>query len=193
MFDFKTKTINKDTKSLNLIRLGTSGALQSNINIDTFLAASIGLGFDNLAHFYNNKKVLEKELGTEYLKHTNWPQNLSEPYFVKASSSLLNIFSDLKQGITATAPGFYGPQGRHLRISPSITDLHEKMGSFKFDKHQITNFEMETSALYYLGKALGHNTLTICAIIGNRINQDYSKDYKKTVENMIDLVLERIC
>ena len=190
--DFKTKTINKDTKSLNLIRLGTSGALQSNINIDTFLASSIGLGFDNLAHFYNNKKVLEKEMRIEYLKHSNWPQNLSEPYFVKASSSLLNVFSDLKQGITATAPGFYGPQGRHLRISPSITDLHDKMESFRFDQHQITNFEMETSALYYLGKALGHNTLTICAIIGNRINQDYSKDYKKTVENMIDLVLERI-
>ena len=191
--DFKTRIIIKEKKSLNLIRLGTSGALQSNINIDTFLASSFGLGFDNLAHFYNNKKVLEKEMGTEYLKHSNWPQNLSEPYFVKASSSLLNIFSDLKQGITATAPGFYGPQGRHLRIPPSITDLHDKMESFRFDKHQITNFEMETSALYYLGKSLGHNTLTICAIIGNRINQDYSKDYKKTVENMIDLVLERIC
>ena len=191
--DFKTKTINKDKKSLNLIRIGTSGALQSNINIDTFLASSFGLGFDNLAHFYNNKKVLENEMGTEYLKHSNWPQNLSEPYFVKASSSLLNVFSDLKQGITATAPGFYGPQGRHLRIAHSITDLHDKMESFRFDQHQITNFEMETSALYYLGKALGHNTLTICAIIGNRINQDYSKDYKKTVENMIDLVLERIC
>ena len=132
-------------------------------------------------------------MGTEYLKHSNWPQNLSEPYFVKASSSLLNIFSDLKQGITATAPGFYGPQGRHLRIPPSITDLHDQMGNFSFENHQITNFEMETSALYYLGRTLGHNTLTICAIIGNRINQDYSKDYKKTVENMIDLVLERIC
>ena len=191
--DFKTRTINKEKKSLNLIRLGTSGALQSNINIDTFLASSFGLGFDNLAHFYNNKTVLEKEMGTEYLKHSNWPQNLSEPYFVKASSSLLNIFSDLKQGITATAPGFYGPQGRNLRLAPSISDLHEKMGNFSFENHQITNFEMETSALYYLGRTLGHNTLTICAIIGNRINQDYSKDYKKTVENMIDLVLERIC
>lgn len=191
--DFKTKTINKEKKSLNLIRLGTSGALQSNINIDTFLASSFGLGFDNLAHFYNNKKVLEKEMGTEYLKHSNWAQNLSEPYFVKASSSLLNIFSDLKQGITATAPGFYGPQGRNLRLAPSISDLHEKMGNFSFENHQITNFEMETSALYYLGRTLGHNTLTICAIIGNRINQDYSKDYKKTVEEMVDLVLKRIC
>ena len=109
------------------------------------------------------------------------------------SAGLRNQFSDLRQGITATAPGFYGPQGRNLRLAPSISDLHEKIGSFSFENHQITNFEMETSALYFLGQSLGHNTLTICAIIGNRLTQDYSKDYKKTVEEMVDLVLKRIC
>ena len=190
--DFNSRTINDKKKSLNLIRLGTSGALQKDIEVDTFLTSSFGLGFDNLAHFYSENNVIIKEMSAQYLQHTNWPKDLSAPYFVKASENLLSIFTDFKQGITATAPGFYGPQGRTLRLNPSITDLHEKMGSFNFDNHQITNFEMETSALYFLGQTLGHNTLTICAIIGNRFTKKYSKDYKKTVEKMIDLVLERI-
>ena len=190
--DFNSRTINDKKKSLNLIRLGTSGALQKDIEVDTFLASSFGLGFDNVAHFYEENNVIIKEMGIHYLSHVNWPKDLSAPYFVKASENLLSIFTDFKQGITATAPGFYGPQGRTLRLNPSITDLHEKMGSFNFDNHQITNFEMETSALYFLGQTLGHNTLTICAIIGNRFTKKYSKDYKKTVEKMIDLVLERL-
>jgi uridine phosphorylase len=190
--DFNSRTINNKKKSLNFIRLGTSGALQEDIEVDTFLASSFGLGFDNVAHFYAENNVIIKEMGIHYLSHVNWPKDLSAPYFVKASGNLLSIFTDLKQGITATAPGFYGPQGRILRLNPSITDLHEKMGSFNFDNHQITNFEMETSALYFLGQTLGHNTLTICAIIGNRFTKKYSKDYKKTVEKMIDLVLERL-
>lgn len=191
--DFKNRTINSDKKSLNLIRLGTSGALQKDIAVDSFIASSYALGFDNLAHFYSDDIILKKEMSFQYLKHANWPKKLSEPYFVKASEKLLNQFSDLRKGITATAPGFYGPQGRNLRLAPSISDLHENMENFSFYNHQITNFEMETSALYFLGQSLGHNTLTICAIIGNRLTQDYSKDYKKTVEEMADLVLKRIC
>ena len=191
--NFDTRTVNPTKKSLNLTRLGTSGALQSNIEVDTFLASSYGLGFDNLAHFYSERKVIEKEMSKSYAKHTNWPKELSTPYIVKASESLFSLFTDLTNGITATAPGFYGPQGRTLRLSPSIADLHEKMGSFIFKNHQVTNFEMETSALYYLGQTLGHNTLTICAIIGNRLNKQYSKNYKRTVEKMIDVVLKRIC
>jgi len=190
--DFNSRTINDKKKSLNLIRLGTSGALQKDIEVDTFLASSFGLGFDNVAHFYAENNVIIKEMGIHYLSHVNWPKNLSAPYFVKASDNLLSIFTDFKQGITATAPGFYGPQGRTLRLNPSITDLHEKMGSFNFDNHQITNFEMETSSLYFLGQTLGHNTLTICAIIGNRFTKKYSKNYKRTVEEMIDLVLDRL-
>ena len=190
--DFNSRTINDKKKSLNLIRLGTSGALQKDIEVDTLLASSFGLGFDNVAHFYEENNVIIKEMGIHYLSHVNWPKDLSAPYFVKASDNLLSIFTDFKQGITATAPGFYGPQGRTLRLNPSITDLHEKMSSFNFDNHQITNFEMETSALYFLGQTLGHNTLTICAIIGNRFTKKYSKNYKRTVEEMIDLVLDRL-
>lgn len=191
--DFTTRTIKKEKKSLNLIRLGTSGGLQKNIPIDSFIASSFGLGFDNLAHFYNDNNILEQNMCNEFLAHSNWPKNLSIPYFVKASEVLLEQFPELKKGITATAPGFYAPQGRSLRLTPSIPNLHEKMNSFNFKEHQITNFEMETSALYFLGQSLGHNTLTICAIIGNRITQEYSKDYKKTVEKMIDFVLNKIC
>jgi uridine phosphorylase len=191
--NFDTRTINPVKKSLNLIRLGTSGALQRNIKIDTFLASSYGLGFDNLAHFYSENQAIEKEMSKSYAKHANWPRELSSPYIIKASKKLFSLFADLPSGITATAPGFYGPQGRILRLNPSIADLHKKMESFNFNNNVITNFEMETSALYYLGQTLGHNTLTICALIGNRLNKQYSKDYKRTVEKLIDLALERIC
>ena len=132
-------------------------------------------------------------MSSKYKQHASWPENLSNPYIVKASGNLLSLFPDIKKGITATAPGFYGPQGRTLRLNPNITNLHEKMESFNYKKNRITNFEMETSALYYLGQSLGHNTLTICAIIANRLTKEYSKDYKKSVEKMIDLVLKRIC
>ena len=191
--DFKTRTINKKKKTLNLIRLGTSGALQKDIEVDSFLASSFGLGLDNIAHFYESEEIIEQDMSRKYKQHANWPENLSNPYIVKASDNLLSLFPDVKKGITATAPGFYGPQGRTLRLNPYITNLHEKMESFNYKENRITNFEMETSALYYLGKSLGHNTLTICAIIANRLTKEYSKDYKKTVEKMIDLVLKRIC
>ena len=191
--DFKTRTINKKKKTLNLIRLGTSGALQKDIEVDSFLVSSFGLGLDNIAYFYESEEIIEQDMSSKYKQHANWPENLSNPYIVKASDNLLSLFPDVKKGITATAPGFYGPQGRTLRLNPYITNLHEKMESFNYKENRITNFEMETSALYYLGQSLGHNTLTICAIIANRLTKEYSKDYKKTVEKMIDLVLKRIC
>ncbi len=191
--DFKNRTVNKKKKSLNLIRIGTSGALQNNIKIDTILTSSFALGLDNLAHFYSKSEIIEKDMSIAFLKKTKWPKELSSPYIVKASNNLISLFKDLPTGITATAPGFYGPQGRSLRIKPSINNFHDNMMRFSFNNEKIKNFEMETSALYYLGQTLGHNTLTICAVIGNRINKEYSKNYKKTIENTIDLVLSRIC
>ncbi len=191
--NFESRTINKEKKTLNIIRLGTSGSLQKDITIDSLVAASYGLGLDGLAHFYKPTNLLNKEMGKSYSKHSNWPKDLASPYFVKASTHLLDQFSDLINGITATAPGFYAPQGRILRIKPSLNQLHEDMSSFEYQGNKILNFEMETSALYYLGQTLGHNTLTICAVIANRLSKQYSKDYKKTVEEMIDLVLKRIC
>ena len=114
---------------------------------------------------------------------------LSTPYIVKASKNLLKKFNDLNKGITATASGFYAPQGRVLRLNSSISDMHTILNTFNYRGNIITNFEMESSALYYLGKSLGHNTLTICAVIGNRVNQTQSKNYKETVEKLICKVL----
>ena len=134
----------------------------------------------------------EKKITDSFILDVNWPKNTAKPYFVKASKSLIALFPDLKKGITATAPGFYGPQGRTIRIAPSIDNLQEKMSEFSYKENQILNLEMETSALYYLGRTLGHNTLTICAVIGNRLTKEYSNDYKKTINKLINLVLERI-
>ena len=190
--DFKTRTVNSKKKSLNIIRLGTSGALQADIEIDTFVTSSFGLGLDNLAHFYKTKDIINEDISKQYISHTNWPKELSSPYAVKASSELSLLFKDLETGITATAPGFYGPQGRVLRLDTSIPNLHKKMESFQYEKYRIINFEMETSALYLLGRLLGHKTLTICAIIGNRLSKKYSKKIKSTIDNMISLTLERL-
>ena len=190
--DFETRTINPKKKSLNIIRLGTSGALQKDVKVDSFLMATHGLGFDGLAHFYKSENIIESKMSEAFAKHSNWPKNLANPYIVSASEKLLSKFSEFKKGITATAPGFYAPQGRELRIKPAIEDLHQKMNTFQFEGNRITNFEMETSALYFLGKSLGHNTLTICAIIGNRITQKQSKDYKKTVDKLIVDVLDKL-
>lgn len=191
--NFETRMIKKEHKKLNIIRIGTSGSLQKDIEVDTSVLASYGLGFDGLAHFYSNQNILNQEIAKKFIKHSNWPQQISTPYVVSASKDLLNKFPEIKKGITATATGFYAPQGRELRLSPSIIDLHNKLNSFSFKDLKITNFEMETSALYFLSKLLGHNALTICAVIGNRITKKYSKDYKKTIEKLIVKVLEKIC
>ncbi|MBC8266112.1 MAG: nucleoside phosphorylase [Flavobacteriales bacterium] len=190
--DFDTRTINPEKKSLNIIRLGTSGALQKDVEVDSFLMATHGLGFDGLAHFYKSENIIDEKMSSAFSAHSNWPKNLANPYIVSASNKLLEQFSSFNSGITATAPGFYAPQGRELRIKPAIEDLHQKMNTFNFEENRITNFEMETSALYFLGKTLGHNTLTICAIIGNRITKQHSKNYKQTVDRLIVSVLEML-
>jgi uridine phosphorylase len=190
--DFDSRTLRKDKKSLNIIRLGTSGALQKDVEVDSFLMATHGLGFDGLAHFYKSEEIINNEMSDAFIKHSDWLNNLAKPYIVKASSILLEKYKGFNTGITATAPGFYAPQGRELRLKPSIENLHDKMNTFKYGKNRITNFEMETSALYFLGKSLGHNTLTICAIIGNRITKTHSEDYKKTVDKLIATVVEKL-
>ena len=190
--NFETRTINTKKKTLNLIRLGTSGAIQKDIKVDTFIVSLFGLGFDNIAHFYESKGIINYDMSNKFKEFANWPEKLSNPYAVKASDNLLSLFPDIKKGITATAPGFYGPQGRTLRLNTHITNLHQKMERFNYNRNRITNFEMETSALYYLGQSLGHNTITICAIMANRLTKEYSNNYKETVEELIDITLKRI-
>ena len=193
--DLKTRTVKENFKSLKIIRLGTSGAVQEDIPCDSFVISSHGLGFDGLLNFYNVPKgIVDQDLTNAFLSHSKWDNALPRPYIVAGSDILLKeLGKNMIQGITATSPGFYGPQGRVLRLPLFDPYQNEKITSFGFAGLRITNYEMETSALYGLGKMLGHQTCTICAIIANRLAKTYSKDYKKTVDKMIGIVIERLC
>lgn len=188
------RTFAPKTRSLNLFRLGTSGALQEDIQVNDLVCSSHGLGLDGLLPFYENwKQVNEQTISDNFIQHTNWPSNLPYPYCVAASEALLEKFKgEVHMGITATAPGFYGPQGRQLRLNASLPDLNNLLASFSYNTQRITNFEMETSALYGLGKLLGHQCLTICVIIANRVRKEFTNDYEKSVEKLIETCLQKI-
>ncbi|MBL4754613.1 MAG: nucleoside phosphorylase [Flavobacteriales bacterium] len=191
--DLERRVVREEKTSLNIIRLGTSGALQEDVPVDSLVMSSHGLGFDGLLNFYDSKEIMESDLSQAFIEHTDWGTDLSTPYIVKASDSLTNLLGDgMIKGITATSPGFYGPQGRILRLPLAHPAQNDKISSFKYGSHRITNYEMETSALYGLGRMLGHNTCTVCAIIANRMVKKYSADYQATVSKMIKIVLERL-
>ncbi|MEO6233120.1 MAG: nucleoside phosphorylase [Ferruginibacter sp.] len=185
--DFETRTIKDSLKSLNIIRFGTSGSLQEAIPVDSFVASTHGLGLDNLLHFYrleNNEE--EKQLIHAFNTHTQLSSGNVSPYLSMASVSLLKEFTvNYFQGITVTCPGFYGPQGRVLRLGLGYPQLVDNLTTFSFGNHHITNFEMETSAIYGLGKMLGHHCLSLSAIVANRITKEFSKDGGLAVENLI--------
>jgi uridine phosphorylase len=188
------RELNKTHRSLNIIRLGTSGALQAEIPVNGLVVSSYGLGLDGLLNFYDGWQAINEDaISEEFIKHTSWLKNLPYPYCVSASNELLVKFSSGNHvGITATAPGFYGPQGRQIRLKAASPDLNELLTSFKLGDHRITNFEMETSALYGLGKLLGHNCLTVCVIIANRVRKEFTSDYKTSVDTLIENCLNRL-
>lgn len=192
--DLEKRTVKDTHTQLNIIRIGTSGALQKDIPVDSFVASTHGLGLDGLLPFYKGlAEVNENELTNEFIRQTKWNDEFNRPYIIKGSEELIQkIAFDFHQGITATANGFYGPQGRTLRLELLRNDLNELLNQFSYKNYRITNFEMETSALYGLGKLLGHNTCTVCAIVANRMAQQYSKDYKLAVEKLISIVLDRL-
>lgn len=192
--DFETRLPKEEHTQLNIIRLGTSGALQEDIPVDDFVASTHGLGFDGLMGFYETAfDEDEKRLNQAFVEQVNWPASCNPPYIVKASEELLaRIGEGMHQGITATANGFYGPQGRSLRLKASVPDMNERLNQFSFEGHRIANFEMETSALYSLCGLLGHNSVTVCAIIANRFAKTYTSDYNIPVDKLIKIVLERI-
>lgn len=192
--DLHTRIPKDEHRSLNIYRLGTSGSLQKDIPVDSFLASTHGLGLDGLMWFYNHSNsVVDHELTNAFLKDVNWPVDLPKAYVVEASKQLIEtIGKDYMKGITATAPGFFGPQGRVLRLPLAYPDLNERISKFSYQGQRVTNFEMETSALYGLSKALGHQAMTVCAIIANRERKEYSKDYKASVSKLIDSLLEKI-
>ena len=179
---------------LNIIRLGTAGALQADIKPGDFVASSFGVGMDGLLYFYEKgKSIMNLSLAEAFVKHTQWDANLPGIYAVPCSQMLMDkLGKDLVHGITLTAPGFYGPQGRELRLKLAFPELNHLIESFEFSGNRIANFEMETSALYGLGKMLGHETLTICTIVANRVNHTYAEDYHSDIERLIKLVLTRL-
>lgn len=191
--DFETRTIKPELKSLNIIRIGTSGSLQAHIPVDSFVASTHGLGLDNLMSFYlYNENDEEKQLIQAFITQTQLHSRLN-PYIVSASIGLLKHFTEgYHQGITVTCPGFYGPQGRILRLGIANPNLIDSLTHFNFGNHIISNFEMETSAIYGLGKMLGHNCLALNAIIANRVNKNFSNDATTLVENLIKKSLEII-
>lgn len=190
--DFKTLEVKPEHRTLNIVRIGTCGALQEEIDLHSFIAAQYGFGFDGLMHFYKHEGF-DEEIVEAFVKHTGWNEKLPYPYCVKGSQELLDrIGFDMVKGVTASAPGFFGPQGRSVRAQIEYPDLNTKIDSFKFGDRKITNLEMETSALYGFGQIMGHNMLTVCVAIANRITHDFSKDYHPAVEKLIQTVLNRI-
>lgn len=190
--DFETREIKKDLKALNIIRIGTSGSLQADIPVDSFVASTHGLGVDNLLNFYrHDQNDQEKELLQSFVTHTQIHGQIGNPYISSGAASLIKHFvKDFHQGITVTCPGFYGPQGRILRLGISNPNFVNRLTDFRFGQHRITNFEMETSAIYGLGKLLGHNCLAVNAIVANRVQKEFSKDGLATVEKLIQTFLQ---
>ncbi|TYB76334.1 nucleoside phosphorylase [Bizionia myxarmorum] len=192
--NLKTRQPKKEITALNIIRVGTSGSLQSDIPVDSFVLGTHGLDLTGLLHFYQIEPISNPEMENAFIKHTNWHPNKARPILIANSSTLEKHFTSERtfSGITATAVGFYGPQGRVLRLPVQDAELNDKMDSFEFNNNRISNLEMETSAIYGLSKLLGHHALSLNAIIANRANGTFSENPKKIVEELIEYTLGKI-
>lgn len=192
--DLQTRKPKEKLSSLNIIRIGTSGSLHADIPVDSFVMSQFGLGLDNMLRSYLVDGVSNVEMENAFIAHTNWDLRKGRPVVVPCSSALeKRIDSDkMHKGITATAGGFYGPQGRILRLDIQDNQLNSKMDNFFFEGTRITNFEMETSAIYGLSALLGHQALSLNAIIANRANGTFSSDPYKAVDELIEYTLEKL-
>lgn len=192
--DLETRTVKQQLKSLNIIRVGTSGGLQPDIPIDSIVVSEYGLDINGLLHSYQTETIRNPEIEDAFITHTNWNSDKAKPLIIKGSKTLLDKFESATalRGLTATANGFYGPQGRVLRLQLEDDQLNKKMDSFNFKGVKVTNLEMETSAIFGLSLLLGHNAISLNAIIANRANGTFSKNPRKAVENLITYTLDRI-
>ncbi len=192
--DLKTRKPKETLTSLNIIRIGTSGSLQADIPVDSFVLSKFGLGLDNMLRSYCIDEISDSKIENAFIKHTNWDLLKGKPYCTSCSEMLEQKMESnlIHKGITATAGGFYGPQGRVLRLNIQDENLNSKMDNFEFEQERITNFEMETAAIYGLGKLLGHNCLSLNAIIANRASGTFSEDPYQAVDQLITYTLDRI-
>ena len=192
--DFKTREIKEEKTSLKIIRIGTSGGIQDSLGVNSFVITQKAIGFDGLLNFYANRDEISDEKFEEVFKaHTNWGQKLASPYIVDCSDELFKKIFDEKftPGITISAPGFYGPQGRVLRLQTATPDLNDRIKSFSYQGNKITNFEMECSAIYGLSALMGHQALTVCLIIANRLSKEVNNAYLPKMKELIKLILDR--
>lgn len=192
--DFATRTVKEQHRQLTLVRLGTSGALQPDIELGEVVYARTSVGFDTLLNYYAGRnEVCDLEIEKAFIEHTAWSELLHRPYFVNSDAELCEHFKDsVTEGITIAAPGFYAPQGRYVRLQPADKGLNAKIESFRYNGRRITNFEMEGSALAGLARLMGHRATTMCTIIAQRIAKDAKTDYKPFVEQMISMALEKL-
>ena len=192
--DLITRQLKTTLTSLNIIRIGTSGSLQADIPVDSFVMSKYGLGLDNMLRSYLVDEISNTNMEEAFINHTNWDSRKGRPYVISCSEKLEQLIESDKihKGITATAGGFYGPQGRVLRLEIQDKNLNSKMDNFKFEGNRITNLEMETAAIYGLSKLLGHNALSLNAIIANRATGTFSEDPYKAVDELIKYTLEKL-
>ena len=196
--DFKTREVKPVHRSLNILRIGTSGALHADIPLGSYVLAHISVGFDGVMNWYANRdKVTIPAVEEAFKKHMNWNPYLPSPYFVKASPKIINLLKDVTvKGVTISAPGFYGPQGRVVRVPLAMPNMLEDIESFRFSEggedYKITNFEMESSPLAGLAAHLGHNASTVCCIIANRYLQSSNPDYKPAIRKLVELAVDRM-
>ena len=192
--DFETRKENAKLRPLTLVRIGTCGGLQPNTPIGTFIASEKSIGFDGLLNYYANRDKLDVAFEKEFKKQVNWNPQLGNPYVADANKELLEQIAqdDMVRGVTIACGGFFGPQGRRLRIPLADPQLNEKIVKFEYNRYKITNFEMESSALAGLAQHMGHKAVTCCMVIANRIQKEANSGYKNTIDGLIKKVLERI-
>ncbi len=192
--DFSSRQVKKDLKSLRILRIGTSGAIQPDIPVGSYVFSHISVGADGLLNWYAGRdEVSYKEMEEAFVAFTGWDKHLPAPYFVRNSQELIDLFADCTvKGVTISASGFYGPQGRVLRVPLAMPDMMEKFEKFCFGDYKITNFEMEGSALAGLAAKLGHRGGTVCCIIANRYHKGAEPDYKALVEKLVVMALDKL-
>ncbi len=193
--DLETKEVKEKKRSLNIIRIGTSGALQKDLPVNSFVLSRKAIGFDGLLNFYADRKIIsDLDFEQNFTVHTDWNPQLAKPYVVNSSDHLYQLMKgeSFHDGVTISAPGFYGPQGRVLRLEIADPCLNEKIERFSYNDFRITNYEMECSAIYGLSALLGHDALTVCLIIANRTTKQASENYHPHMEKLVRLVLDKL-